>query len=331
MKSKTVYIGYDLHLNLKLYNLPKNLIQKIKSLGLNLSLVKINGEKDKILEKIEIYFGNRITDKIIGNSPNLKWIHFGSIGIDSIKNKKQVKKRKIIVTNSKGTMEDSVAVSVISSMLYFSRGLDHVERLRRKRNLNRKSIDKFFDNFSDLKNTTCLIVGRGTIGKKIEKICKSMSIKILSIQKRRNMNKKSNKYFFKLDDLENLVKRSDFIVNLLPLTDETKNAFNKKIFNKMKSNSIFINMGRGKTINEKDLYNILKLKKIRGAALDVFEFEPLLKESILWKLDNLLITPHIAGLHDNYWSLEEKLFLENLRRYFESDKLINRVKLDKEY
>ena len=96
MKKNTIYIGYDLHLNLKLYNLPKKLKKSIQSLSSRISLVKIKGSNDKFLKDIEIYFGNRINDEIINNSPRLKWIHFGSIGIDRI-NKNKVVKRKIVV------------------------------------------------------------------------------------------------------------------------------------------------------------------------------------------------------------------------------------------
>ena len=119
------------------------------------------------------------------------------------------------------------------------------------------------------------------------------------------------------------VKNKDFVVSLLPLTDETKNIFNKKIFNAMKKNSIFINVGRGGTVNEKDLVNILRRKKILGAGLDVVSKEPIESNSPFLNMKNVIVTPHIAGVTNKYWDDQISLFSENLMRYKNNSKLKN--------
>ena len=119
LMKKKITIGYDLHLDLKLYKLPKNFITKLKSNFDNINFIKIYDENSNNLKKIDIYFGNRITKKIITNAINLKWIHFGSVGIERA-NLPIVIKRKIIVTNSKGTMDYALSISALGFIIYFA-------------------------------------------------------------------------------------------------------------------------------------------------------------------------------------------------------------------
>ena len=109
----------------------------------------------------------------------------------------------------------------------------------------------------------------------------------------------------------------------MPLTDETEKVFNKKVFNAMKKNSIFINVGRGGTVNEKDLLNALRKKKIFGAGLDVVEKEPIKSNSPFLSMNNVMVTPHIAGVTNKYWDDQILLFSENLMRYKRNQKLKN--------
>ena len=111
--------------------------------------------------------------------------------------------------------------------------------------------------------------------------------------------------------------------NIMMLTDETEKVFNKKVFNSMKKNSIFINVGRGGTVNEKDLLNALRKKKIFGAGLDVVEKEPIKSNSPFLSMNNVMVTPHIAGVTNKYWDDQILLFSENLMRYKRNQKLKN--------
>ena len=95
----------------------------------------------------------------------------------------------------------------------------------------------------------------------------------------------------------------------------------------MKNSSYIINVGRGQTIVEKDLIYALKNNLIAGAGLDVFEKEPLSEDSELWNLDNVIITPHVAGLSQNYWDKEYKLFKKNYKLYLKNKRMINEIKL----
>ena len=327
--SKKITIGYDLHLDLQLYKIPKSFISNIKSKFKNIDFIKIYDENTKNLNKIDIYFGNRITKEIITSAANLKWIHFGSVGVEKA-NLPIVIKKKIIVTNSKGTMDAALSISALGFIIYFARKFDQVEKLRAAKNLTRKTFDKSFDQVSDLKDQKCLIVGKGSAGSKLEAACKILGMQVLSIKKNLNKNSQKNNEF-KLSKLNNLVKVSDYVVNLLPLTNLTKEIYNKKLFKLMKKTSYFINLGRGESVVENDLIEALKKNVIAGAALDVFTNEPLLKKSKLWQVRNLFITPHVGGLHNKYWDHETLLFQKNLNNFINKKSMINQIKLNKKY
>jgi phosphoglycerate dehydrogenase-like enzyme len=132
--------------------------------------------------------------------------------------------------------------------------------------------------------------------------------------------------------MESIYKnRPDFVINLLPLTLKTNHLFDAKLFKCMKPDSYFINLGRGKTVVEDDLVQILKDKVIAGAGLDVFDVEPLPKESELWNLDNVLMTPHIANIDKNYWKNQIELFINNVQRFKSNKKLKNLMNLERGY
>ena len=154
----------------------------------------------------------------------------------------------------------------------------------------------------DLTGKKCLIVGLGNIGKKIQKVCESLSMTVTGIRK---------SALFTLDSLPKLVSDADVIFNVLPLTLETAGTFDMNIFNKMKPTVIFINVGRSGTVVSLDLVASLKDGKIRAAGLDVFN-EGYLSE--LCEL-NTILTPHIGTYSPMYWDRQFDKFLINLKKY----------------
>ena len=115
------------------------------------------------------------------------------------------------------------------------------------------------------------------------------------------------------------------------MTPKTDSVFDYETFECMKSDSYFLNLGRGQSVIEGDLIDALKHKVIAGAGLDVFRIEPLPLDSELWELDNVLITPHIANLDKNYWKNEISLFIDNLKRFSNNYDLRNVINLERGY
>jgi phosphoglycerate dehydrogenase-like enzyme len=123
------------------------------------------------------------------------------------------------------------------------------------------------------------------------------------------------------------LSKSDFVVNALPLTNETKGLFNRSNFSRFKEGAIFISVGRGGTVVEDDLVEALRSGLVSGAALDVFSREPLPKDSPLWKMRNVIVSPHCAGRSELHSAKAYSILRDNLGKYSKNQPLINRVDL----
>jgi len=131
--------------------------------------------------------------------------------------------------------------------------------------------------------------------------------------------------YYSLDEKFEFLKQCDFVVCSLPGTKETKNFMSKAEFSAMKPTAYFINVGRGTVVDEDALANAIKSNLIKGAALDVFQKEPLPKESPLWSLSNVLISSHNADYTEDYYSLGWKIFLNNFENYRHQKPLLTLV------
>lgn len=302
--------------SIKFQRIDNLILTKIRKKIKKIKIVKIKPEQKvyKNLKNIEVYWGNRINSKLIQEMPNLKWIHFASTGI-SRDIFSQIKQKKILVTNTQDTFSNAVSSTVLGFIFSLARGIHYCNFLRNKKKLDRQSFDKITKNVQDVYYQNILIVGFGEIGNKIGKVCNTLGMNIFTIKKKTSRVPKFVKKIYQLKNLNKAVRGKDFVINLLPLTKYTNEIFNKKIFNSMKKNSFFINVGRGGTVNENDLYRSLKQKKFLGAGLDVMIKEPIKKNSKFFKLNNVLLTPHIAGVTNNFWDKQISLFSENLIRY----------------
>ena len=281
----------------------------------NIKIVKIN-PLNKV-NKLEIYWGNRLNMDILKKMTNLKWIHYGSTGINH-EIVKYSKKKNIKISNTKELFDFSVASTALSFILCLSRGIQYSLYFRGKKNHTRHFYNKIYHDMNDVFSKKILFVGYGNIAKKIAKVCKSMRMKIYIVSRKQKNNSKN---IFHLKNLGKAVQDKDFVINLLPFTKETKNIFNLKVFRNMNKKSFFLNLGRGETVNEKDLEETIKKKYICGAGLDVVKNEPFKKNFSLLKYDNVIITPHIAGINTRYKIDQVNLFMNNYKSLINNKKL----------
>ena len=310
--------------------LNKNLLKFFYNNYSDSKIIDINSKYfKKNMEEFEIYWGNRLTVKVASNLPKLKWIHYAGTGM-SPELLKYSETKKIKVTNTKYIFDTAVASTIIAYIFMLGRGIHYSLNLKHKKKLNRGFYNKLTPDIQNIFSQKILFVGYGNIAKKVAHVCRSADMKIYAIKSQIPQKKKIIK-FFTISQLKIAVKKVDFIINLLPNTKLTRNIFNKKIFNQMKKNAIFINVGRGDTVNENDLIEAIRKKKLLAAGLDVVKKEPIKNNSKLLKYDNIFITPHIAGITNDFWAHQFKLFANNLKRYRKSTRLANLIDLKKEY
>ena len=313
LESKKIYILHDFDLALKLYNLKPNYKKKItQSLDNKVVFISTNNKKllIKNYKKISVFWGNRLNKHLLNNLVNLKWVHFGSSGIN-FELKEELIKKKIQITRSNKILSEPVVASIFSFIFFLGRGLMPIIK---KKYYDRKDFENNYDNLSSIFDDKIVIFGKGEIAKKLKK-------KLLSIGSKVSIVKEKNKIRV-LENKNNLksIQSSKFVINCLPFSKQNINFFDKGIFKHLK-NCYFNNIGRVETVNQNDLIYYLKKNHLIGAALDVFDrkdyvspYRPLNYKSGLWKNKKILITPHISARNKNYWKLQSELFIKLLKK-----------------
>lgn len=319
ISDKRAIVACDLFLSLQLYRLPNWFQENLKIAFPNVEIIPVNTLNSSLtIEDATIYFGNRITSEIISKMPKLAWIHFGSVGVNRV-DVEEMSKKCVLITSSKGLVVSPMVASALAFMTNLARGIHYSQVLRSKGNMNRDSFDQYFNQVHEISGESCLIVGFGDVGKKLAEVCKALGMNVYSISKSIKEHELIDS-FYTLDQISDAVLNIDYIVNLLPLNINTEKVFTQQVFESMKSSAFFINIGRGETVDEEALILALKNKQIAGAGLDVFAQEPLLKSSPLWGMENVILSPHVAGLSSGYWDRQSNLFMNNLKCYLEGDK-----------
>ena len=253
----------------------------------------------------------------------LKWIHFGVAGLEN-NLFSDLLKSKTIITNASGIHAGPVSEFVIAAILYFSKRFKDSQEFMQTRTWKQWEVAK---QMIQLKGKTLGIIGFGSLGKAIAKKAKAFNMKVIATRRlqKKVENKKIVDELIPVSNLSHLLKNSDFVVIACPLTPLTKSMISKKELSQMKSSAFIINIARGAIINEVALIEALKSKTIAGAALDVFDIEPLPKESPLFTLDNVFLSPHISGNFLEYQHEVVVQFSDNLNRYLSGKDLKNRV------
>lgn len=261
------------------------------------------------IQRAEILVGANLQNIDLTSVNRLKWFHVTSAGVDNLS--QSLLNSDIIVTNSSGVHPIPISEHVMAFILMFTRQIHKSFRIQViEKKWKRNNIYKAV---SEVYQKTIGIVGFGRIGKQIAQVSKVFKMNVLV----NSLHSHS--------DINDLLKKSDYVINCLPYTKDTHHFFDFNKFKKMKKSSYFINIGRGKTVNEKELITALKKDIIAGAGLDVFEEEPLLSDSPLWQLDNVILTPHYAGWTPYYMDRVISIFCENLKAYLSGKRMPNLV------
>ena len=279
------------------------------------------------LEDVEIVYGwnKELCKPLLSSSgQSLKWIQAMSAGVDYM-DFKYLKDNNILLTNGSGIHSIPMSESIFAMILAFTRGIfSSIKNQKNKLWYNTAPM-------TELPECKIMIVGTGQIGTQVGKLAKAFGMRTIGVN-RRGLSVDYMDEVILQNDIANHLHKADIIVDILPLTNLTHHFFNSKIFSKMKDNTIFINVGRGLTVNSSDLIEALNDGKLAYAGLDVFEEEPLPSDSPLWNMDNVLITPHIAGFARHFKKRIFEIFYENLQAYVDGQELPrNKVDLDRNY
>ena len=228
----------------------------------------------------------------------------------------------LAVTNFREIFNDHISAHILAFVLAFARGL-HVfipQQLRREW----KKSGQEDGNVIHLPEATALIVGVGGIGAETARLLAAFGVTVLATDARRTSAPDGVAELHKPEALDDLLPRADFVILTVPHTPATEGFFNAARFARMKKTAFFINIGRGMTTKLDDLVAALNAGTIAGAALDVFEIEPLPSDHPLWTMPNVLLTPHMAG-HGRYLNDRRYEIVEDNCRAFAAGRELRNV------
>ena len=291
MEKKRVFLTRTLH-DFALKELRKKYQIEIHSGKIPISKTKLRTKIEKV-EGLICFPYDKIDSDLIDIAKNLKVISTYSVGFDHI-DTQYAKKKKIRVGYTPEVLTDATADLAFSLMLDVLRRVSEGDRI--VRNGKWRQIYGAYDYVgTDLQGKTLGIFGLGRIGSTLAKRAKSFDMKIVYHNRKPVSKNKEKLLGVKYVTLNKLITQSDVISIHVPHTKETNQLFDMKIFKKMKKSAFLINTARGKIINEKDLIIALNKKIIAGAALDVYESEPISEKHPLTKIQNIVLAPHIGS------------------------------------
>ena len=273
------------------------------------------------LNEAEVLFTQRIAPERLANAKRLQWLQTFGAGVDWLLTPSLRGREELQVTNARGIHAQPIAEHVIGLVLAFSRQLHRAVRQQSARVWQSAELQA---GVTTLSGATLGLVGLGAIGRRIAPIAGALGMRVIAL-KRLPGSAPGVERLFGPGQLSPFLKEAEYIVNTLPLTAETRGYFGPQEFAAMRSDAVFINVGRGATVQTEALLRALQSGSIAGAGLDVTDPEPLPADHPLWSLDNVILTPHYAGSHPGYVQRASAIFLENLARFVAGNQLSNLV------
>ena len=266
-----------------------------------------------------------VLEHILARAPRLEWIHSFSAGVDRVATP-AVRERGLTVTNARGVFSRPIAEYVVMMCLAIARRLPQLLELERERTWQPLR-------GTELGSMTIGIVGFGSIGSEVARLLAPFGPPILATRRHpeRGADDLPNVELLGLDQLDELLRRSDIVVVAAPLTDDTAGLIGAAQLQAMPEHAWLINISRGRLLDELALRRALESGWIGGAVLDVFNEEPLPPDSPLYGIPNLIITPHTSWSSDRVVDRSIDLFVENLRRFAAGETLENVVDLEAGY
>jgi D-2-hydroxyacid dehydrogenase (NADP+) len=259
---------------------------------------------------ILVTFGAHMADHVLNEATNLKWIQALGTGVDGIVDRPALRDG-VIVTNLRGLQGASVSEAVLAMMFALSRNVPRAVRSQDAGRWDRFPVDL-------VKGKTLGILGVGVIAAELAPRCQALGMTVIGITSAPRSVAGFDRMVSR-GELLDVVGTLDHLVLLIPHTNETHGIVGAAVLGRMKRSAFLINVARGGIVDQPALVEALQARRIAGAALDVFAEEPLPGGHPLWKMPNVLITPHMAGFHAGYPDEALPIVIENIRHFLAGD------------
>jgi phosphoglycerate dehydrogenase-like enzyme len=250
------------------------------------------------------------------SAANVRWVHSLSAGVEN-QVFPEFASSPVPFTNARGVYRESLGEFVMAAVLFFAKDF---------RRLLRQQAQHRWEQFDCMviEGQTMGIVGYGEIGRAAARRAKAMGMKVIGCRRRPDRDDIADEVLPN-EQMHEMLGRSHYVVVAAPLTPDTRGMVGAKEFEAMRSDAVIINVGRGPVIDEAALINALREKRILGAALDVFDEEPLPESHPFWTLENVLLSPHCADHVEGWLESAVQFFVTNYRRFANGEPLLNVV------
>ncbi|MGK4594311.1 D-2-hydroxyacid dehydrogenase [Amycolatopsis sp. w19] len=247
----------------------------------------------------------------------LRWLHIASAGVDPVLFP-GLQESDVVLTNSRGVFDGAIAEYVLGVVLAFAKDFARSWDLQKQRQWKHRESER-------ISGRRVLVVGTGPIGRSIARMLRAAGMSVAGVGRRPREGDPDFGDVYASSELSRHLPGADYVVAVAPLTEQTKGMFDAEAFAAMKPGSRFVNVGRGELVVTSDLIGALRDGSLAGAALDVFDTEPLPAESPLWTMENVLISPHMSGDFVGWRNTLVEVFADNFRRWRAGEPLRNVV------
>jgi phosphoglycerate dehydrogenase-like enzyme len=314
-------------------DLSPDLLSRISSVDSRVRVIEAKqpdppDEALKALPEAQVFFGFRFPRDWYGQAANLKWVQLSSAGADGYAAQGLPQERPDVrVTTASGIHEVPISEHILGMMLHFSRRFNVAVRNQPQHNWERLAPDELY------RKTVCL-VGYGPIARRAAMLCAAFGMRVLCV--RASLSALAPGLapvdrFYPVSALNEALAQADFVVVAAPRTPQSERMIGEAQFEVMKQGVVLICISRGALVDEPALVKALRSGKLGGAGLDVFTVEPLPRDSPLWDMENVLITPHNSGANPYYNERATDLFCDNLGRFLRGEPLRNLVDFGRGY
>ena len=294
-----------------------------------------------LTSSVEVLYSMHVPQEI-HQAPNLRWLQLHTAGVDHVIGT-PVWNSDVLITTMSGIHASVIAEYVFASILAFTYRIPRMLSYQHRAEWPSGRWDLFAHR--ELRGQTLGVIGYGSIGREVARLAHAFGMRVLAVK--RDPSQRADpgwrlpgtgdpegtipERIFPPDTLQEMLPQCDFVVLAVPLTAATRQLIGEAELRAMKPTAYLVNIARGGVIDEEALVRALQEGWIAGAGLDVYSREPLPADSPLWRLDNVILSPHVSGFTLNYDEWATDLFAENLRRYLNGEPLFNVVDRERGY
>jgi len=319
-----------LHDEFEMWRPPAWFIEKLRAEFPQIEVASSTQKRDdeQALRGADVMIGWALPPEQLHAAKGLRWIYSITAAVDQFLYP-EIISSQIVLTNAGSVHGPVVAEHAIAMLLALAKRLPSAVRYQERRKWAMEAIWKEQPRPREVRGASLVVVGLGSIGAEVASMAVALKMHVIGV--REHPERGGAQEVVGFDSLDTAIARADFVVLAAPLTERTRHLMDARRLQMFKPSAFLINVSRGGLVDEAALVKALRDHKLAGAALDVFEQEPLSRWSPLWKMPQVLITPHTAFLTENVWHRHYETFAANLKRYLAGQQLEGAVDLKRGY